>query len=110
MLGAMAARSRRPRTERRKAARQLTGEVRAREKLAAAGPGGAADRPITVVSASLVEPRARETPCVQCAGTLDLVRHQGSAGAPDLREVNLICRLCHTPRTIWFRIEARLPS
>jgi hypothetical protein len=107
MLGAMA---RRARTVRREAARTLTKEVRAREKLATAGPGGAADRPIGVVSASVVELRARESPCVQCAGTMDLVRHQAAPGAPDLRVVHLVCRLCHAPRTLWFRLEARLPS
>jgi hypothetical protein len=106
----MAGKPRRLRSERRQAARALTKEVRGREKLAAAGPGGAADRAIVVTSASVVELRAREWPCVQCGGVLELRSHQVAPGAPELRTVQLVCRLCHAPRTLWFRIEARLPS
>jgi hypothetical protein len=94
----------RPRSERRAADRALRKEIDARDKLATAAPGGALAHPIVVTSAAVVEGRARSTPCPQCGGELDLRRHD--AGPGDVRIVQLICRLCHTPRTIYFRIEA----
>src|SRR5206468_3818445 len=90
------ARAKRSRTERREAERALRKEVAARERLAAAAPGGARDRPIVVASASLVESVARSTPCIQCGGQLELRDH---AAPPDgrgrLRVARLVCRLCH---------------
>jgi hypothetical protein len=102
---------RRPRTERRERERELRKNVREVERLLAAAPGGAPDRPIVVTSASVVEPRARATPCGQCGGELELRDHAAELheGRP-LRLVRLICRLCHAPRALWFRIEAALPS
>jgi hypothetical protein len=101
--------TKRPRNERRKAERALRKQVVARERLSAAGPGGASDRPIPVVSAALVEVRARATPCIQCGGELDLKSHEAPSGS--LRVARLQCRLCHAPRELWFRIEpGALPS
>jgi hypothetical protein len=105
------AKPKRSRTERRETARSLRKEVVARERLAAAGPGGARDRPIVIPSASVVESMARSTPCVQCGGALELRDH---AAPPDgkgrLRLARLVCRLCHAPRELWFSIETSLPS
>jgi hypothetical protein len=102
---------RRPRTERRERERDLRKQVREREKLAATAPGGAPDRPLVVTSASVIEGTARATPCVQCGGELIFGDHSAEtrAGHP-LRLVRLVCRLCHAPRTLWFRIESPLPS
>jgi hypothetical protein len=104
-------RPKRTRTERREAERALRREVVARERLAASAPGGARDRPITVVSASVIESIARSTPCVQCGGELSLRDH---AAPPDgqgrLRVCRLTCRVCHAPRELWFSIETALPS
>src|SRR5689334_210020 len=101
----------RPRTERRARERELRKEVRERERLSAAAPGGAPDRPITVSSASVIEGQARSTPCVQCGGELLLRDHAAAAHASEsLRVVRLVCRLCHAPRALWFRIEHALPS
>jgi hypothetical protein len=105
--------AKRPRTDRRRSERALRKQVGARERLAAAAPGGARDRPIAVASASVIDGKARSTPCVQCGGELDVL---GDAAPPDgggtLRVVRLVCRRCHAPRQMWFRIEASrmLPS
>jgi hypothetical protein len=93
----------RPRSQRRDTERALRKEVGVRQRLVAAGPGGAPDRPLVVASASVIEGQARSIPCIQCGGQLDLQQHAAAAG---LRQVKLICRLCHAPREIWFRIEA----
>jgi hypothetical protein len=98
------AKNKRPRTERRQAERALRKDVGARQKLVVAGPGGARDRPLVVSSASVIDGRARSIPCIQCGGQLDLLQHTAESSA--LRLVKLICRLCHAPREIWFRIEA----
>ena len=105
------AKPKRPRTERRQAERALRKTVVDRERLAAAAPGGARDRAIPVPSASVIEPRALATRCVQCAGELELRQHAAPPdGGGTLRLVRLVCRLCHTPREIWFTIERPLPS
>lgn len=98
----------RPRNQRRADERQLRKAVRTREKLATAAPGGGADRPIAVSTAALVEPTARATPCPQCGGTLDLQsdRVTPGAGGELLRALQLVCRLCHTPRTLWFVVRS----
>jgi hypothetical protein len=103
--------AKRPRTQRRIAERNLRKEVVARERLAATAPGGAADRPIRVSSASVIAGHARSIPCIQCGGELDLLGDAVPPGAaPTLRVTRLQCRLCHTRREIWFRIEPALPS
>jgi hypothetical protein len=96
--------SRRPRTQRRQAERALRKDVASRQQLAASGPGGAADRPLVVPSASVIEGRARSIPCIQCGGELDLRQHRAEGAA--LRKLELVCRLCHAPRHLWFKIEA----
>lgn len=101
----------RSRTERRELQRSLRKEVQAVEKLAAKAPGGARDRPIPVVSASVVEPTARSTPCVQCGGELLLKDHAAPTdGQGRLRVCHLVCKQCHAPREIWFSVEMPLPS
>jgi hypothetical protein len=105
------ARPKRSRTERREAERVLRKEVVVREKLAATAPGGARDRPLVVVSASVIESMARSTPCVQCGGELSLQDHAAPAdGQGRLRVCRMICRLCHAPRELWFTVETPLPS
>jgi hypothetical protein len=98
----------RKRTERRAVERALRKGVVKRERLSTAAPGGAPERALVVTSAAVIESQARATPCPQCGGELELQAHQ--AEADHLRVVRLQCRLCHAPRALWFRIEARLPS
>jgi hypothetical protein len=105
------AKPKRSRTERREAERALRKDVVARERLATAAPGGARDRPLVVTSASVIESMARSTPCVQCGGELELRDHAAPAdGGGKLRRLQLVCRLCHAPRELWFKVEAPLPS
>jgi hypothetical protein len=105
------ARPKRSRTERRETERALRKEVKERERLSAAAPGGGRDRPIIVPSASVVETMARSTPCVQCGGELELKDHAAPPeGQGKLRLARLVCRLCHAPREIWFAIELPLAN
>lgn len=93
------------RRARERAARQL---VRDREKLAALVPGGSAERPIAVSSSAVIETRVRGTPCPQCEGELAIADHR-SAGQ-GVRAVDVRCRTCGAPRTLWFRIVSDEPN
>lgn len=95
----------RPRRKRREQEREIRKRVRRTEQAARDLPGGSPDLPIDVASASVVEGAARATPCIQCGGDLEL-RGDGatSTGRGVLREIALVCRRCHAPRTLWFRI------
>lgn len=77
--------------------------VRQVEKLAAARPGGSRTNPIDVSSPAVIEIRAQNQPCPQCAGHLRL---QGphAAPAPGLRRADVKCDQCSTKRSIWFRL------
>jgi hypothetical protein len=99
------ARPPRPRRKQREEERALRKLVRRTERLAGELPGGAPERPIEVVSASVVEGKARATPCFQCGGDLELRGDRATSTARGvLREIALVCRRCHVPRTLWFRI------
>jgi hypothetical protein len=93
------------RTKRREQERALRKLVRDTEELAGELPGGTPERPIDVAAASIVEAKARATPCIQCEGDLDLRSDRATSTARGvLREVALVCRRCHVPRTLWFRV------
>jgi len=95
----------RPRRKRRQSERALRKEARRVEALASKLPGASPEQPIDVASASVVEGKARATPCVQCGGDLEPRGDRAASTARGvLREISLVCRLCHTPRTLWFRI------
>lgn len=98
----------RPRTERRERERAVKSLVRDREKLALLSPGGSPDRPITIESPSVIEPRLRSLPCPQCDGELQ-VRDHRAAGA-GLRELDVICKQCHAPRTLYFQLVVDQPN
>jgi hypothetical protein len=98
-------RKRTARREQERAARRL---VRDREKLAALSPGGADTHPIEVTSASVVEVRARATPCVQCNGEYKVREHASVRSG--LRRVEVTCQLCATRRTLWFRLISDDPN
>jgi uncharacterized protein with PIN domain len=91
----------RPRTARRALEQKARKLVHHLEQLAAEAPGGSEERPLEVTSAAVIELRAKATPCPQCGGELDVLEHEAVRG---LRPVRVKCRLCHTPRTIWFRL------
>ena len=73
-----------------------------RELLASLTPGGSRERPIRVTSASVVEVRTSALSCPLCGGSYRLDEHV--APAAGLRRVDVHCRQCSTPRSIWFRI------
>jgi hypothetical protein len=98
----------RPRRQQRERARELRKQVRRTEQLAGQLPGASSDKPIDVASASLVEQKARATSCVQCGGDLEVGGDRATSTARGvLREIALVCRRCHAPRTLWFRIAPR---
>jgi hypothetical protein len=96
-----------PRAERRELARQAVKDAKDRERLARLAPGGTPERPIEVVSASLVDVQARSMRCPLCSGTLRLDEHAAERG---LRVARVTCTMCLAPRAIWFRIVPALPS
>jgi hypothetical protein len=107
----MAKKPPRPRAERREHERALRKGVRKTEVMARALPGGSPGAPIDVATSSLVEPQARATRCPQCDGDLD-VRADRAESTPRgvLRQLDLVCRLCHAPRTLWFRVAPQLAN
>lgn len=76
-----------------------------RERIAALSRGGSRERPIRVASASVVEVRTGALSCPLCGGSYRLDEHV--APAAGLRRVDVHCRHCSTPRTLWFRIVER---
>jgi hypothetical protein len=100
-----------PRGQRRAGERAALALAKDRVKLAALGPGGAAERPITVESASVIEGLARDTPCAVCEAELILEEHEALVvDGASLRRVRAACRECHTPRLLWYRIVPRAPN
>jgi hypothetical protein len=99
------ARPPRARRERREHERTLRKAVRVTERLAGQLPGATPEAPIDVASPAVAEIKARATPCPQCGGELEL-RGDRAETSPRgvLRELRLACRLCHAPRTLWFRL------
>ena len=96
------------RTAHRASARLARKRVHDRERLAALSPGGAAERPLEVPTSSVIEGRARGTPCPQCEGTLAIEDHQ--APSAQLRAVAVRCQRCGVARTLYFRIVSHAPS
>ena len=95
----------RPRRDRREQERALRKSVRDTERLARELPGASPASPIEVAAPAVAEIKARATPCPQCGGQLDLLRDSAESTPRGLlRELHLICRLCHAPRTLWFRV------
>ncbi len=95
----------RARKARREQERRLRKDVTRVERAARGLPGGAADHPIEVTSAAVVELKARAAGCLRCGGELELRRDQAASTARGvLRELTLACRLCHGARTLWVRV------
>jgi hypothetical protein len=95
----------RPRARRRELERELGKIEDAREKLARLSEGGAAERPIEVSSASVVEPHALALGCARCEGELRLEAHTAvRAESGPLRLVRARCKRCGAAREVWLRI------
>lgn len=100
--------TKRPRTSRREAERALKKLVQDREKLAALVPGGSRERPIEVPSSAVIELRTLAMPCPQCEGQFRIREHE--APASGLRRVDVTCRQCSAPRSLWFRLVSDEPN
>jgi hypothetical protein len=107
----MADKPERPRRARRAQERAARRDVQKVERWAGRLPGGAPSAPIEVSSAAVIELEARGTPCPQCGGPLE-IRGDRAESTPRgvLRELEVVCRRCHAPRRLWFRVAPRLPS
>jgi hypothetical protein len=101
----------RARTLRRQEERSLVKQARDRERLVRLEPGGSAERPIELESASQVEVHARSLPCARCAGDLRIEEHVACVvGEQRLRRVRLSCPRCGAQREAWFRLAPALPN
>jgi hypothetical protein len=101
----------RERTRRREAERAARQIVRDRQRLSQLVEGGAADRPITVVSSSVIAGRATSQPCPLCEGTLRLDEDTAEkVDGRSLRLAHMTCVRCGVKRGLWFRIVQRLPG
>lgn len=101
----------RPRTERRERERALEKLARDRARLAALEPGGSAERPIELESASQVEPHARSLRCTRCEAEMRVEEHVArTVGEHRLRLARLVCPRCGTRREAWFCLAPELPS
>ena len=79
------------------------------ERLARLSAGGSREHPIRVTSASVVEVRTAALHCPICAiGDYRIDEHV--APARGLRRVDVHCRHCATPRSLWFRLIDREPN
>ncbi len=98
-------RARRARVSRRATERALDKIGDAREKLAGLSPGGAAERPLEVSTAAVVELTALGLGCARCEGELALIDHAAErAGSGVLRRVSARCKACRAKREVWLRV------
>jgi hypothetical protein len=90
--------------EREKLARDL-------DRLARLEAGGSPERPIEVVSPSLVEVCSRGTPCPLCGGELRVEEHVAQTiGEARLRVARVACAMCGSRRSLYFKVTSALPS
>jgi hypothetical protein len=83
----------------------------ARRRLIALAPGGTPERPIEVSSAAVIEARAESVACPDCAGELRIGEHAAQQHERALlRVVQLSCRRCGAPLTLFFHIVTVAPS
>jgi uncharacterized protein YbaR (Trm112 family) len=78
-----------------------------REHLATLERGGSRHRPIAVASASVVEVRTRALACPHCGGEYRIHDHVAVHG---LRRVDVGCRQCSRPRSLWFKLVSFEPN
>jgi hypothetical protein len=99
------------RAERRARERSAEKLADAREKLWRLETGGAAERPIEVASASVIEPRARAEACLRCGAAVRSVEHRAEVVAGRrLRVVTATCSHCGAARVWYFRLGSELAS
>ncbi len=107
----MAAKKKSPRTVRRALDRESEKLSKDREKLASLEAGGAPDRPIEVVTSSVIEGYAASMPCARCTQPVRVVEHTAETiGGARVRVVRVQCSSCGTTRPVYFRIVSALPN
>lgn len=105
-----------PRAARRAAARAADKLASARRRLAALEPGGTPERPLDVISASVVEPHAASLECLACGRAPTRVEDHsvrfdgGSEATWRVRVVSVKCPSCGAERELFFRVGTTLPS
>jgi hypothetical protein len=100
-----------PTYARRERARRDPAFKAAALKLAAASPGGRADNPIVVRSASEIEGAAESMPCPVCTGTRRIDDHVVRfIGGQPVRLVVAHCRHCGVDASLFFRIRRVVPD
>ena len=98
-----------PRAERRARARADEKLAHARERLALLEDGGTPERPIEVISASVVEPHAQSMPCLRCHGACRVDEHVAeTVSGKRLRIARTLCMQCGARRNVFFRITGNL--
>jgi len=101
----------RPRAKRREAQRSDEKLQAARERLFQLEAGGSPERPVSVLSAAVIEGYAESVPCPRCEGRHGVVEHVAvTVARVRLRETRLRCRQCGTTRSMWFRITDAGPN
>jgi hypothetical protein len=100
--------AKRPRIQRRVDERNAKKLVRDRERLFELSVGGSRERPIDVPSTSVIELRTEAMPCAQCGGQYRIREHE--APASGIRRVDVTCRICSAPRSLWFRLVSTKPN
>jgi hypothetical protein len=64
-----------------------------------------------VTSAQVIDGLARETRCAVCEASVILEEHDAiPQNDLILRRVRVVCKECHTPRVIWFRVDRPRPN
>lgn len=100
-----------PRAQRRAAERAAEKLWRAKQRLAALEPGGSAERPLEIPSASVVEARASGEPCLRCGGQVRVADHRAELVAGQrLRIARVRCVRCGAERSFFFRLHVAEPS
>jgi hypothetical protein len=108
-----------PRAERRSFERAAKKLGEGRERLARLEPGGDPARPVSLDSASQVEPHALALTCLRCGSPYRLDEHAAvpvprpsrEGAAPEiLRVAKLRCSQCGARREVWFRLAPALPN
>lgn len=95
-----------PRAQRRAESRRDAKVVRDRERLAALEPGGSPSRPIEVVTAALVEPKARSMPCAVCGEAVRVADHTAeTVNGVALRLAHVACPSCDHARVVYFAVR-----
>jgi hypothetical protein len=87
--------------------REAVKDARRRLSLAARERGGSPDLPLTVESASVIEPIANGTPCVVCGANVRVQEHEAKTIAGNaVREVTVKCVMCGVARKTYFDVGA----